>query len=235
MRMAALLISVALAGAAWAQHVPVINTTRGLIPPSNAYRYGNILFPGGISPPHMNSHAGRLGGTIGGVIGGVPPHGGQRGGRPRTVVVPYAFPVFYGGGGYYQEPQTPNVTVVVPQQPVPNVIINNTYAPDTGKPTVQSSEGVRESNVRVYEGPSSQTAAVVAKPARSVLDEKPTIYLIALTDGTVRQAIGYWLQGDTLHYITPETSVNHLSVGMVDRQRSIDLNAQQKLEFDLKL
>ena len=65
--------------------------------------------------------------------------------------------------------------------------------------------------------------------------EKPTIYLIALKDGTLRQAIGYWTQGDTLHYVTPDSSVNHLSIGMVDRERSIELNAERKLEFDLKL
>jgi hypothetical protein len=67
------------------------------------------------------------------------------------------------------------------------------------------------------------------------MDEKPTIYLIALKDGTLRQAIGYWTQGDTLHYVTPDSSVNHLSIGMVDRERSIELNAERKLEFDLKL
>ena len=30
---------------------------------------------------------------------------------------------------------------------------------------------------------------------RSIMDEKPTIYLVALKDGTIRQAIGYWVQG----------------------------------------
>ena len=56
----------------------------------------------------MNSLAGRLGGTVAGSsYTGVAPGGGYRGGghsggRQRTVVVPYAYPVFYdGGAGYY--------------------------------------------------------------------------------------------------------------------------------------
>ena len=94
-----------------------------------------------VPAPHLNNHAGRLGGVVSGSIPytGVPP--GQRGRFPgRTVVVPYAYPVFYGSGYGYrlrvyygQEPQAPNVTVVVPQQPVPQVIINNSYVPDTAK------------------------------------------------------------------------------------------------------
>jgi hypothetical protein len=234
-----------------AQHVPVINPSRGMIAPSNAYRYGNILFPGGISQqvpaPHLNSHAGRLGGVVSGSIPytGVPP--GQQGRFPgRTVVVPYAYPVFYGSGygyggygyeGYGQEPQAPNVTVVVPQQPVPQVVINNSYVPDTAKPVLReySPGELPESNVRVYEGPSKPRTESAANSGGSIMDQKPTIYLVALKDGTIRQAIGYWVKGDVFHYVTPNSAMNHVSIDMVDRERSVELNAERKLEFDLKL
>jgi hypothetical protein len=221
-----------------AQHVPVINTSRGMIPPSNAYQYGNILFPGGV-PQLSNTHAGRLGATIAGgsytgvAPGAIPPHG-----RQRTVVVPYAYPVFYGGGYYPSEQQQPsNVTVVVPQQQVPQVIINNGYTPETANPALREygEKDLPETNLRIYEGPSKRRDEPASRSDRSVMDEKPTIYLIALKDGTIRQAIGYWAQGDTLHYVTPDSSVNHLSVGMVDRERSIELNAERKLDFELKL
>jgi len=156
------------------------------------------------------------------------------------VVVPYAYPVYYGGGGYGDYPpeqQPSNVTVVVPQQQVPQVIINNGYTPETANPVLREyGEGeLPESGVRVYEGSSKKHASAPPRSDRSVMDEKPTIYLIALKDGTLRQAIGYWTQGETLHYVTPDSSVNHLSIGMVDRERSIELNAERKLEFDLKL
>jgi len=153
-------------------------------------------------------------------------------------VVPYAYPVFYGGGGgesYPPEQQPNNVTVVVPQQPAPQVIINNSYVPETAKPSIREYSGneLPESSVRVYEGPKPR-AETAARSGQSIMDEKPTIYLIALKDGTIRQAIGYWVQADTLHYVTPTSSVNHLSLGMVDRERSVELNAERQLDFDLK-
>jgi hypothetical protein len=67
------------------------------------------------------------------------------------------------------------------------------------------------------------------------MDEKATIYLIALKDGSLRQAIGYWVQGDTLHYVTPDASINRLSGDIVDVQRSTDLNRERNLDFDLRL
>jgi hypothetical protein len=221
-----------------AQNVPVVNTNRGMIPSPNAHRYGNILFPGGM-PPVANNHAGRLGATIaGGSYTGVAPGASHQRGRQRTVVVPYAYPVFYGGGGYdVPEQQPQNITVVVPQQQVPQVIINNGYTPETATPALREygENELPETSLRVYEGSSKRPAETASRPERSIMDQKPTIYLIALKDGTLRQAIGYWAQGDTLHYVTPDSSVNHLSIGMVDRERSIELNAERKLEFDFKL
>jgi hypothetical protein len=134
----------------------------------------------------------------------------------------------YYGSGYDQQPN--NVTVVVPQQQPPTVIINNSYVPETAKPALReysAGELEESSGIRVYEGPKPRNTAAVAQSGRSIMDEKPTIYLIALKDGTIRQAIGYWQQGDTFHYVTPESSINHLSVAMVDRDRSIELNAER--------
>jgi hypothetical protein len=67
------------------------------------------------------------------------------------------------------------------------------------------------------------------------MDEKATIYLIALKDGTVRQAIGYWTQGNTLRYVTPEASISELSGDIVNVERSIELNRERNLDFDLRL
>lgn len=244
MRFVTLLAFVALPVAVLAQHVGVINPSRGMQAPAGAYQYGNILFPGG-TPSHSNTHAGRLGQTVaGGGYTGIGPgvRPGPPGGRPRTIIVPYAYPVYFGGGGYYGYDQQPtNVTVVVPQQPAPNVIINNSYVPETAKPVLReysAGELPESASVRVYEGsgaPNRSEPAAARGSVRSIMDEKPTIYLVALKDGTVRQAIGYWQQGDTFHYVTPESSINHVSLQMVDRERSIELNAERKLEFDLKL
>lgn len=247
MRFVAFLSFIAIPGMLAAQHVGVINPSRGMQAPPGAYQYGNILFPGGI-PSTPNTHAGRLGGNIAGnPYPGIGPGGGRPGpgfaggGRPRTVVVPYAYPVYMGGAGYYgsgYDQQPNNVTVVVPQQPAPTVIINNSYIPETAKPSLReysAGELEESAGIRVYEGPKVRTTPAPVQSGRSIMDEKATIYLIALKDGTIRQAIGYWQQGDTFHYVTPESSINHLSVAMVDRDRSIELNAERKLDFELKV
>ena len=185
------LLAVALLGVSTlaAQRAPVINPGRSIQPPAGAYRFGNILFPGGIAP-HQQSHAGRLGGIISGnpfpgVGVGV---GGARGPhRNRTIVVPYAVPVYYGDpyayGGYPYQQQSPNVTVVVPQQPAPSVIINHNYTPDSPKPVLReysATELPESGGLKVYEG-STKKPAAAAEPTRAFSD-KPTIFLIALKD-----------------------------------------------------
>jgi hypothetical protein len=239
------------AGGAVAQHLNTMSPVRPMPAPPNALPYGNILFPGGISFPQ------RLGGTISGSIpySGVPGRGdrgvGVRpgyggpyspGSRNRTVVVPYAVPVFTGGFGYgYADygmvPQQPNVTVVVPQQPTPSVIINQHYTPqEASNPVLRdySSADLPDSGIKVYEAnPAPRKQEPKPGPARSsVSDQEPTIYLIALNDTTVRQAIGYWVDDNTLHYVTPKASINHISMDMVDRETTVRLNSERKLDFD---
>ena len=238
-----------LSAGAFAQHLNVMSPVRSMPPPVNALPFGNILFPGGMP----SSHAGQLAGTISGSIPyvgtspnlggyGRPGFGGG-GGRFRTTVVPYAVPVFVGGGygGYYQDPYAapqPNVTVVIPQQPTPSVVINQHYTPpETPKPVLRDysrSDLPESGGLRVYEGSKSVPAPAPDAPVRALADDKPTIYLIALKDSTVRQAIGYWLEDETtLKYVTPKGTINRISIDQVDRETSVQLNAERKLEFDL--
>lgn len=227
-----------------AQHVNVINPSRPMAAPAGAYRYGNILFPGGVPSNPSQTHAGRLGSTI----SGYPPYTGVGPGvgRPnRTVVVPYAYPVFYGGGygvdpGYGQQPPVNNVTVVVPQPPTPTVVINQNFGPEQAHVRTSANEGGESSGIRVWESSPSKpqvekSATQPSPPERSmVADEKPNIFLIALKDSTLRSAIGYWVEDSTLQYVTPQGSVNHVSLDMVDRDLSERLNRERKLDFELK-
>ena len=248
------LLAVLVAGVSMlsAQHVPVVRSGPTMHPPAGAYRFGNILFPGGIGPSHQQTHAGRMGG----VISGVPPFGGgYPGGRPgfpnnprypqrnQTVVVPYAVPVYYGdpyGYGYGQQ-QSPNVTVVMPQQPTPSVVINHNYTPETAAPAMKeypSGELPQSGGVRVYEAPRTdkdpkENAVAKQAPARSEASDKPTIFLIALKDGTIRQAIGYWIEDETLQFVTPQGKITHITLDNLDRELSQQLNSERNLEFDL--
>jgi len=227
--------------------------------PLNAAPYGNILYPGGFPTALGGTVSGNVPYT--GVPQGYRGNWGG-GGRNQTVVVPYAVPVYGGGyvdyGAQGSQPPT-NVTVVVPQQPATPVIINQTFGPDSA-PTNQdireysANDPPESGGLHVYEpnkrseplprrqqpqapSRSVEQAAPAAetRPMRSyVRDDQPTIYLIALKDTTVRQAIGYWVEGNTLKYVTPQASINHLSLDMVDRELSVRLNGERNLDFDLK-
>jgi hypothetical protein len=196
--------------------------------------YGNILYPGGAPSTHPMA----LGASVAGIpYPGVGPPVGPAGpgGRPRTIVVPYAVPVYAGGYygyGYAQQAQ-PNITVVMPQQPAPSVIINNHYGSDPGRPVTTAETQADRGGLKVYEPPSAAREPV-AKPAGSLVrEDKPNIYLIALKDGTVRQAIGYWSKNGALHFVTPSANVQQVSLNEVDRDATTKLNADRKLDFDL--
>jgi hypothetical protein len=162
----------------------------------------------------------------------------SRHGRPRTVVVPYAYPV-WGGGSYwdaaaYQQPQ-PNVTVVMPQQPPPPQVIINNYT-DGVRTTVTAEE--TGGGLKVYEAtPGAKPAPAASqapKPTGSyVRDDKPNIYLLALRDKTVHEAIGYWARDGVLHYVTPGASIRQVDLALLDREETQRLNTERKLEFDL--
>jgi len=228
--------------------------------PSNMAPYGNILYPGG-----RPSFPSQLGATVRGMPYGYGPgvvgggaHLGVSGGHPRTVVVPYAYPVFYGGGygggygydGYAQQAPPTNVTVVVPQQPPPSVIINQTFAngepvsrelremsADSPAPSDGSAGGwkswePKRSSTQRTTQPAIAPVSAPSDGATYARDGKPTIYLIALRDSTVKQAIGFWLEGNVLAYVTPQASIQRISMDRVDRELSVQLNSERNLEFD---
>jgi hypothetical protein len=226
-----------------------------MLAPPNANPYGNILFPGGTPiaapPPRLgslipNNHGRPPGGHVG------PPSrpGGRPGGRDRTVVVPYAFPVYVGDGynngyNYGYPPQQQPVTVVVPpqQQTVPTVIINQTFASDGPEPdNEEDATNTSTSSVRIYKTPVRQQAAEPAKqggepakpPRENVADERATIYLIAYKDSSIHSAIGYWVEDSTLHYVTQQGTVNRVSLDQVDRPLSDQLNSERKVDFQIR-
>ena len=46
-------------------------------------------------------------------------------------------------------------------------------------------------------------------------------------------AAAYWVDGETLHYITPRGKHNQTSLALVDRDLSARLNEGQKVDFQL--
>lgn len=216
---------------------------------ANRSGFGSVLFPGTGGPPPIRNpfsiadpgFASRLSGNV----SGFRPYrgGGGRHGYGGVVAVPV--PVVVGGYGYYdgysgyeqppaQYPQPvqgqPNITIVLPPQPAPNqAYYQGQEAP--ARPSVREygpeDYGKTEpgSNVRIYQVPPRAEAPAVA--------DEPVMFLIALKDNSIYTASAYWVEGDTLHYITTRGEHNQVSLDLVDRETSAKLNRGRKAEFRL--
>ncbi len=212
--------------------------------------YGNILHPGVPSPGALRAPAPALrpgsggirgGGRIGdGRMGDGRTGDGRMGGGRRpfgggAVYIPY--PVYgagYGMGyafdGFYATDYNPGPGYAGPYAPEPapappTVIINQNFQTDSVHPQFRDYSNV----------PLPQPGAVAA-PSQSpgaLADDQPTIFLIAMQDHTIHPVIAYWVQGDTLNYIDQEGVMNHVSLALVDRDFSKQLNAERNVPFAL--
>jgi hypothetical protein len=121
---------------------------------------------------------------------------------------------------------------------MPSVVINQSYAPQrsnpqvreyTGDPTQDQSSG-QSTGLKLYQAPPSHPYADAQRAANG---DQPTIYLIAFRDHTIVQALGYWMEGNTLHYVSAEQTLNQVSIDLVDRDLSQRLNSERGLDFHL--
>lgn len=146
----------------------------------------------------------------------VPATGSRQGYRPaypRTVVVPY--PVYYGAG------YVP-LAADYGYAPAPPALVNPNFQEDGGTPQI-----VDYSNAALPE------ASPLPDDDTQLKDDQPTIFLIALTDHTVVAAIAYWAEGDTLNWVSRDAKQNRMSLSLVDRAFSKQLNDQRHVEFKL--
>jgi hypothetical protein len=98
----------------------------------------------------------------------------------------------------------------------------NEPLPESGGAPVQSYQAPIPSNPEGRRG-----------QMRSVDDDKPTIYLLALEDGTVKSALAYWVEGETVHYVTTRYMKTSVPVGSVDIRVSEQLNSERGLDFHI--
>lgn len=143
---------------------------------------------------------------------------GDAGGYSSGYPGPYA-------AGYSGDPGAPG------QSPV--VILNQNFHPDTANPVLKD-----YSNTALP--PPGPMPAIVPQgetgPAPNGVqtpDDQPTVYLIAMKDHTIFPAVAYWVEGDTLNYITTEGRQNRASLSLVDRDFSKQLNDERHVEFKL--
>jgi hypothetical protein len=112
--------------------------------------------------------------------------------------------------------------------PTPTVVINQNFQTDPVRPQFRDYSNVQLPEPGVTIAPPSSPAAQ-APPA----DDQPVVFLIALRDHTILPAVAYWVQGDTVNYITLQGAQNHVSLALIDRDFSRQLNAERKVPFRL--
>ena len=212
--------------------------------------FGSILYPGTGHAPTATPPVGTFGSGFG---RGVAP-GSAFANHPqhrRTTIVPY--PVYYGGYnyGYGYDPSVGYAPGYGDQGPVanangaPSVVINQNFVPPLANPQVRdyapsdATQDQQQSGMKLYQTPPTHPYAdapqnAAAAPARRAgNDDKPTLYLIAFKDHSIVQALGFWMEGSTLHYVSAEHSLNQVSSDLIDRDLSQRLNDERGVEFRL--
>ncbi|HLJ50366.1 MAG TPA: hypothetical protein VKU01_30345 [Bryobacteraceae bacterium] len=218
--------------------------------------FGSVLYPGTGHPPPQggvfNPARPNRGVAVGPGFGA--PVRQPRPNHPshdRGSVVAVPVPVYVGGygngyGGYdasgYGQQAPPDQGGADTGAP-PSVVINQNFVPERANPSIREydnlppTEQPSNSGVRMYQAPPThpyadqQDQQAAAAPRRA--SDEPTIYLIALRDHTIVQALGYWMEGGTLHYVNAEHSLNQLSPDLIDRSLSQRLNDERGVEFKL--
>lgn len=165
-----------------------------------------------VLPQPPNNHATALSGSIAGR-----PMPQRPGARPI-----YPAPIYVGGGGnWIQQPQylQPQPVVIVNSQnntpPAPILVMNPDYKQETAPNPV----------MREY--------SAVSNPYANFEPGKPKVFLLALKDGTLRQAVAFWADGDTLNYVQPDKKQDGITFVQLDREATKRFNAERGIEIKL--
>jgi len=147
----------------------------------------------------------------------------RRYGANGAVPYYFAYPVIVGGGydnGYsvYPDPAYADNggAYATDPPPPPQVITNQNYVPERANPVMRDYTG-ESSGVQVYDAPGREAAS-------NANDDGTDYYLIAFKDHSIYSAFAYWVDGDTLHYVTPQRVHNQVSLALVDRDLTNKLN-----------
>jgi len=211
----------------WAQRAPSpsgfgrVGNPAGVIGTTGGAGFGRIIYPGTGAPAVARNT--RLPGSP---LVALPPrvaHG------PHALPLAVPFPVFYGGGFYdYEAPPAPMAPYSQDAYQVPGyeqmtqppvVIINQYFKPDAANPVLRD-----YSNTSLPAPQESNNAAGT---------DQQVMFLVAMKDHTIFPAVAYWVEGDTLNYITVQGAKNSVSLDLVDREFSKQINKERNVEFGL--
>jgi hypothetical protein len=124
-----------------------------------------------------------------------------------------------------------------PEVPTPAVVINADFQTGTIHPQLRDYSNVKLPEPGTVLVPASPATAPptqsALQPAPAPYDDQPIIFLIAFQDHAILPALAYWVQGDTLHYISLTGAPNQVNLALVDRDFSRQLNRERRVPFAL--
>jgi hypothetical protein len=118
----------------------------------------------------------------------------------------------------------------------PPVVINQNFAspPDDSQFANRYPANGREFRPPESQNPVTSCATPIQGTPNTVNHNgRPTIYLIAFKDHRIMQALGYWIEGTMLHYVSVEYAFNHASISLIDSDLSQRLNHERGIEFTI--
>jgi hypothetical protein len=226
------------AGLALLVSTGVLAQRRAPAPPPISIRTGSPVATstppvGALGGPYASIGISR---PLGGILPSHPPrnhHGpGGRGGSGYGYVGPiYYVPNasdFYSTYGYstFDTPANPALyytpTAAAPpsSQSSQPIIINQYFGSRSA--TTQTEDG----------STTSESVNPVVNPG-DPLGTPQKYYLIAYKDHSIYSALAYWLEGDTLHYVTTQNTHNQASLALIDLEQTAKLNADSNVPFSL--
>jgi len=202
--------------------------------------FGSVLYPGTghapVTPPGGVTGPNFFGRPISGSIGRHPVPGG-----PIVPEYPLPSPPYDNSNpddqsGLYPQGNGDQAPAAANFNGGPPVVINQNLVPPASEPQFANQRAAARQE---FGAPLSENSvcgtAVQASPnaARKDVDDKLTIYLIAFKDHSVVQALGYWIEGTMLHYVSVEYAFNQASLALIDPDLSQRLNGERGLDFKL--
>jgi hypothetical protein len=229
--------------------------------PPRAFSPPTISAPSAIAQQRVGSpvvpSVGALGGSFASTamsrpLGGIAPPsfptsgiGNQRRREPETgrrfryigpiYYVPNAYDTGYQPYGYstFDQPANPALYPPPPQETTPQqpVIINQYFS--SRNATTQTEGDTTTTAETAPSDPAAVPQAAVPRNGAPQNAVPQNYYLIAYKNHTVYTVLAYWLEGDTLHYVTTQNTHNQASLSLIDLDRTIKLNADNSVPFSL--
>jgi hypothetical protein len=183
---------------------------------------------GGIAP----SARGQRGSGFGGAA-----YQGSRRGAGSGYVAPYGYSWYVPGLVDSWDYSTPSSVGVYgadtsPFIPPPPPPVGMAPPPPGGAPPViinQYFNGPPPPNTASAAPPSDDTPHTAGEPLGPV----DNYYLIAYKDHSVYPAISYWVEGNTLHYVTTQNTHNQASLDLIDLNLTRTINQARNVPFSL--